>query len=443
MSSFQKVVSRSKNWEPFFNTTTLAAYHFELQLVTLDSIDSPIIKAYENKVPAARNKVFPLLAHEYTHFIDNIGSLWGRRLLYSYYRGLVAREENKMRDFYWMIEARKGIHRCTSNKYYFTSGPMSGSPPPWVWTLSVGCRFDRSGRIDESDPIPFILFGKDGIKSENLIARMPISPCALSEIRAMAAEYFWIKDEENRLGQEHTPASSIDWITKFLEYIYDDDMLIYTSALHLLANSCKTSDLQNLLGEASALAWVALNFPHSLTVYLRIPKEWATQWKPTHGRIDRITPMLSECDPGFIYTLLCFYATAPRGQAIEEWVEEVLQAATGRSIDEFQIHLNQELTLSTKENYINIDDRRFVGWMDLGIQWASAIGATGGSQPLLARLEGSAGLPLPEVLTADFEIWSPIGEAFDLGDGTSAMERFNHLDKMRGQIDDFLEVCGL
>lgn len=443
MTSLRDRVPIAKSWQPFFNTCVQAAYHFDLLLVTLDQIDGPILKALGNQVPAARNKVLPLVVHEYTHWMDHVGSLWGRRLLTTYFQAKVAREKNDPNNFTWMVEAKKAILRCTSKRYYFTLGPANIIGPPWAWSLSLGCRFDRAGRLDPSDPIPFIVFGIGDTEGENRMVRMPISPAALCEVRAMAAECAWVTEEEATLGPENTPASKLRWLEEYANTIYAPNMLIYSTALHLLANHCNCDDFSVVLPSASALAWIALNFPPSLVNDLRIPPQWTSHWRPPSGTLDRITPLLKACDPGFIYTLLCTYARSPIGMKVENWLEETLVAAMGKSLEAFQQEWQIELAKSTREQTSSLEDANFHSWMDLGSKWARTLGVIGSSRPLLERLKRDDGLPLPEALTSDFEGWSPTGDGFRTGDGLNCWDRCQEFERVRDKIDEFLEICGL
>lgn len=277
----QKRIRRNTKWNAFYNLSTLASYHFDRQLVVLDSVDADILSALQNGAPAARYKVLRLAAHEYTHWRDHVATLWGRRLLSRYFDGVAAWASQDVSLFRHILDAQRSIAWCASRRYYLVKGPRSGSPPPWHASLSLGLAFNSEGVPDTNDPIPFVRFwAPPAAEDTDLIIRMPISAASLAEVRAMYAEYRWIKSEEERYPNGGTPANSAKWLLEYGAVVYEEDNLEYTTALHLLANRTGAKLVWEIFEHASALAGIVLNFPASLVGSIMIPKMWDDTWGP-------------------------------------------------------------------------------------------------------------------------------------------------------------------
>lgn len=437
------MIRKSDRWRPFYNISTLAAYHFELVQVTLDSVDDLIISALNNGTPAARNKVLPLAAHEYMHWIDHVASIWGRDLLFRYFRGVKARESGNEFIFDSMVDAVKAVNRSKSDVYYFFEGPQWEQGTPWDWSLSVGMRFNAEGKPDPNDPIPFVRFGKgDPNIDDNLIVRMPISAASLAEVRAMATEYLWVRAEHGDKGSSKTPADPKKWIQDFESKAYTPDFLIYTTALHLLANHTNQGNIEDIILHASELAWVALNFPSSLTSQLHIPSAWSDRWQRPNDGLDYVSGLLATQDPGFIYAVLCWHAHSPGTQNPEEWVDDVVLKAVGCTIAEFN-SARQDAIERQKDAFAKeLKDPRLISWLNLSDPWAESTTGFRISQALLQSLEGDQTLSLPPALTADFSLWYPNGDVVFSDGFADPLERVKHYEDRRDRIDEFIDVCG-
>lgn len=438
------VIPRSNKWQPFYNTSVKAAYHFQLILVTLDDVDDNIIKACKKNAPAGRNKVLSLASHEYCHWLDHVSSLWGREMLFKYFKGLSAREAGKIEDFYWMVEANKSVNRATSNQYYFYKGPKSKQGSPWSWTLSIGQRFNSEGEIKFNDPIPFIRFGKgDPLVDANLVARMPISAAALAESRAMMAELLWIKSEIETFGEKSTPASVEDWLNNYKTKLYKDDYLVYTTSVHLLANQTDTFNLEDCLPFASALSWLCLNFPHLACDKIKIPDVWSKAWINEEKKIDYITPLLENRDPGFLFSLFCENASKPTDQNIRKWLNQVVKSVTTYDLGEIEDMWNDEIEQRSKIMKQSCDNDQFLCWLEKGKEWSQKIGITGDISHLIEEINGTNEIGLPPALNIDESPWTPSPNKAYECNFNSLQERVDYMIDKTAKIDEFIEVCGL
>lgn len=438
-------IQRSKHWQPFFNLNKLAAYHFDLQLVTLYCIDENIIGDLKKNDPQARYKTLPLAAHEYTHWFDHVGSLWGRRLLCAFYRGLIARQNEDIERFPEIVEARRQIHRCTSTDYYFTHGPKAGAERPWSWSLSMGSRFDSTGHLDHKDPIAFIRFGKEGNSGndENLVARMPITSASLAEVRARFSEYLWYIKENEELGQGGTLGDPGKWMEEYTNNLYNEGLLLYSSALHLLANHCKIQHAFEILPYSAALSGLALNFPPSLVPRIKIPPEWEA-WRQNEFGYDRLQALIDNCEPGFIYTTLCFWAKPPDSQGIEQWIDSVLGSALDLDLNTMQEKWLEAFDQETSIMLSEVSHNIFSMLMKAGEQWGKRAGVLGNTGGIIYAVCGSYDLPLPDAATlADEPLCWNSEKSFSYDDGHDTFSRINYLSEIRKRMDQFFDVCGI
>jgi len=437
------VLTRRTRWQPFFNVSTAAAYHFELQQVTLDAVEDVHVQGFAKSLAPSRFRILPLAAHEYTHLLDHMTTLWGRELLHSFYEGLGAREAGDLPRFPAMVRARRAVHRSGSLRYFMTLGPRAGYRGRWVWALSVGLRFNSAGELDPNQPIPFVRFGHgDPNKDENRVARVPISAAALSELRATAAEFRWIAAEQAARGQRNTPATPLNWLAEYESQLYSAPFVLYSSALHLLANHCHVDSVADVIEHGSALAALALNGGPSLAGRLRLDESWTERWRPPHSPWDLVTPLLTSADPGFLYLALCSHAPPPNGKTLEEWLGETLDRAVGLSLIDVEVLCGAEWE-SQSARVGSLAEQQFQRWFEFGEQWRAEVGPLGSSEPLMAALEGAESPRLPAALTSDMAPWAPQAEPFEPMPGATILDRLDYMGGIVDSIDEFLDVCGL
>lgn len=437
---------RTDRWPAFYNLETAAAYSFPEQVVTLDSIEDIIAAACTNGAAPARFKVLRLCAHEYTHWIDHVSTLWGRRLLIAFYRGLRARESDDLVGFQHIVRAHRWVRRSFSDRFFTFRGAKANYGPPWQWNLSLGCRFDRDGRPREDEPLMFVRFGVgDPTPDANLVMRMPVSAAALAECRAMASEYRWLVEEASTHGGA-TPADPETWLTETHADVYNKDLMVYMVGFHLVANATGNNQLRPLLLVANSLAWLALNAPAEVVQAAVVPDTWATTWR--NGVTDRISPLLEAQDPGFIYALLSW--NIDRGQPLptsdgerREWLSQLLNATFGVSLDDYFAAASQERS-DQKADATPLGDARLDAWLDAGDAWANALGPTGDALPLIECMNGQPGLRLPDALTGDFSPWSPCpSNALAIPTFNDVVQRYDYMADWTSRLDEFVDVCGL
>ncbi len=429
-------LKRPSKWHPFYNLKTLASYHFDLVTVALDSVEDLQLNALKHGATPARNSVLPLAAHEYTHWLDHVGSLWGRRLLATYFRAVVARESQDLRQFPNIVDARRQMALATSHSYFRMQGGGSGARPPWKWSISTGLRFDSLGRQSEDHPLMMVRFSVPSDATDDsdrdLIERMPVSAASLAELRAMNAEGLWIAREAQNLG-EKTPADPKRWLAEFQSQVYDPRMLVYTVALHMAANQWKVSLISDALPQAAALAGLALNFPRTLVDRLVTPDQWRARWG------GRVQALAAQRDPGFIYAALL--SAAPKTDAISDaWIDAVLQSALRTTFDEYRNAVVAEAAEQTTSS--GGFDPRLSAWLTAGEEWSNALGPVAMPNLLFEVFDGMKQMPMADSLTADFTIWNP-SIPVNTGDDTLGWARIELMEHIRDKIEEFVEVCGV
>ncbi|WP_295585131.1 hypothetical protein [uncultured Lamprocystis sp.] len=220
-----QIRSKAGRWGTFANTGTEGVYDFSSQLISFNGLEEKHIVAVKNCAPAGRFKVLVLAAHEYTHWLDHVSTIWGRRSLCQFYTAFHARIQNDEYRFApAIVNAWDEACRIRSDVYFQVLGEQE-SAERWAMVSTVGVRFNEKGIPNESDPIALARFFNPtigtGSRNEELIVRTPLSVVALTECTAQAAEYQWIAREKIERGR-NTPANPQQWLADLLTDLYLD-----------------------------------------------------------------------------------------------------------------------------------------------------------------------------------------------------------------------------
>lgn len=427
--------SQAARWGAFANRGNAGSYSFPSQLVSLDSVEQPHVDAVIASAPAGRFKVLHLAAHEYTHWLDHVATLWGRRSLLTYYAALTARDRNNEYEFGpAIVAAWEDVGRIRSDSYYLVNGPRNVAAP-WLSTTSCGVRFDIRGAPDESDPVPFIRYADPALANApgdaGLIVRTPLSVVALTECTAQAAEHEWIRAEAGRL-QGMTPADPERWRQALQSSLYDRSEAMYTAAFHCVANHAGISSVEEVLVYAPALATVALNLPAACYPRLRSAAGLHPSW---YGRA---TAMQARRDPGGAFLAMLSHRVPAPGKRTEVWLDEVLTAAGIGPLAALEDAWERELR---DQASTVVQHPRLAILMQAGQRWAEQRGVTGRTQPLVDMLNGSSALPVPEAILGDGATWSPNSQAFDHGGGLDAIGWFEAHYQLEAQMQELLVAC--
>lgn len=203
---------------------------------------------------AIRDRIQPLLAHEYTHFLDATSTLWGLRhlqVLDEAFRAFHQREES---GFHAVKALDNHLRTLRLPAYYTFQGPSASADRPWKAQVSIGRRYTASGHIESGVPISFCRF--ESVTGE-LIVRSPLSPVSLLETSAMSEELAVRYALLHRLAPPDLVIEGRLQSKRTIDYLYRRDITEYSVCAHLVANHLRCSDgLAAFLIAGSLARWV-------------------------------------------------------------------------------------------------------------------------------------------------------------------------------------------
>lgn len=363
-------------WKGFANLGAEAQYDYLSQIISLNGVEASHRQAAESGAPAGRRKVLLPLAHEMTHWLDHISTSWGRRHLVQIVNALHARIENIPAEFYRIVDASDSLRRLGDHNYYKVVGnqaPKLSQTRPWLWRVSCGQRFSADGRLDRTSPIIFNSFYAHTISHKTLIARVPLSALALTEANAMSAEQDWVRREQTRAVSAITMEN---WQKDASALIYDVEYVIYSSALHCVANHCSIFELASAFAYVRSLATLCLNLPRCYFSTIALPPHLKAVWDH-----DLVVALRSAGDPGFAFLVLCSWSEPIAAFSPREWIERTLQRAGLPKVDDVENVWLREM----EEDVACLPgpfDMRFAALFSAGHAWAVKRGVLGDTQCL-------------------------------------------------------------
>lgn len=258
----------------FPNTTVKGTYDFWSQVIILQSLEEQNILALQSatakgdtsQILHQAKEIFPLICHEYTHWLDNTSTIWGLDMIcniYSSYETWV--KENNSGVFNEMEYHRKKsladkMNLISFPKYY-TTLTAAENCRPWHFSYSMGKLFTKEGRVS-SYPIFFTRFSN---QNGEQIARQPFSLSAVLETSATAQEFAatsalilsMAKGDDIFVEQKLFKDEA-------LNTIYEPELTVYSVAAHHVANSFTITDVLEAYKISTILARFVLNFPDEM-----------------------------------------------------------------------------------------------------------------------------------------------------------------------------------
>ncbi len=269
----------------------------------------------------------PLIAHEYQHALDHVGTLTGRKLLdelrHAYHALDLKANFDPSELHHWVVfhDLQKRFYR----RAYFTENdptyrPPVGRRPNWGWDTSIGRGFDLTGRPDASDPILFVRF--HDVDRNEKIARQPLTAAALFEARAMAVELeHLVLMKTVEFGDDDHRWREFNDLQQ--EMFYDVDLTLYSAPVHFLATRLNLTDPVTAYRLAALIAWIALNIADDLNFSPKLPPGW----EGIAGDAEALKRRLIEIrDPGFLFFCLGAWAPAYDGDDAA-WLAQCLGRA--------------------------------------------------------------------------------------------------------------------
>jgi hypothetical protein len=242
---------------------------------------------------------FSVYIHELQHYYDHVGTLWGIKKLfkiYEAYDAVIRRDEKllyKLRDVEISFKRDYFLDYYTE-KYEKIDGDFKHM---WKFQISSGLRFSFEGKVDESKPVPFIVFQSD---NGQRVSRVPISVAALLETTATHFEFNFMINEALKLEPQFRDIQIAELSKKFEKLLYNSDLTLYTAAVHIVAVTLQVTDPVSAYWASSIFAKIALNIPSKLFEEVKIHRYFnsSDEWH------NRALAMLKNEDRGFLFYLL-------------------------------------------------------------------------------------------------------------------------------------------
>jgi len=281
----------NENWRVFPNTVNLGYYSFFTQSVHLSSVEKndieELIKLFISKQEEITyeqyqlfRKTLSVLHHEYSHWVDNISTIWGTDLLIKVFEAFKLKADDqkgidRSSEYFKIKELRDLTKRITYSDYYTTQYDVDNQYP-WIVSYSMGKLFSKSGNVSEY-PIFFSRFTTRIDKK--LICRVPFSLSSILESSAMSQEFYIDNSALFLLPEDTKHVEIAQYKKEILSTIYNQKLCVYNVAAHHIANCTRTSDIAAAYRICGILGRLVLNFPSSLFNKINI----------SNNHIDKIT----------------------------------------------------------------------------------------------------------------------------------------------------------
>lgn len=309
MSSYSKILQLD----------TAGSFDFYTTVVSLDAVDPRSFKRLRSHNFTAaptmddfviHDPIKPLIAHEYTHFVDATSTCWGLyhlSLLDNAYR---AAGEMKEYNFHHLKTLHDHLRGLRIPLYYRTVETKAHPTLEWRYQVTIGRRFMSNGSLENAPPILFCSFyNPEGQR----LARAPISTLSLLETSAMAQE---LQSRYSVLSLLSGPEALVEkrrQSDNALRHLYDHTITEYSVCAHLVANYQQCTDIIAAYILAGMLSRFVLDFPWEGYQFLAKSPIVGALFKGPDAKIyeTAIRQGLLVGDGGMLYYLLVH--TLPQG----------------------------------------------------------------------------------------------------------------------------------
>ncbi len=256
---------------------TLGSFDFFTTLISLDALSAQDVQQL-NRVFQGRTfsqllahgglttsdyavaeKVLPLAAHEYTHFLDATSTLWGFRHLGLMNDGYLSSPEYDGIETQF-ADAKRFFDHCRTIRlpsYYTVVYCDTANVRPWISDTTIGQLFSNDGTLTNKP----ILFSRFSNCRNEPLARSPVSMVSLLEASAMAQELLLQSALINLLEPNSREAATRRFSEKTIQYLYDPDITEYSVCAHIVANQQKCPDALSAFRLCAIIIRTLLNLP--------------------------------------------------------------------------------------------------------------------------------------------------------------------------------------
>lgn len=254
----------------------LGSFDFYNTVITLDSVDqkkldhlkricpnfSEVLDKEEEITPEvyqAIADIWPVLIHEYTHFLDATSTIWGLHHLKLMRDAYACRAElgGRETDFHHAKAFFDHTRSLRLPDYYTVVEPGVDYGTPWQLHPTVGKAFGFKGAISDKP----ILFGSFSNAKDQRIARSPISTISLLEASAMAQELNLQMVFLRMTPLDFRLVEGAVFSRKVMAHLYHPGLTEYSVCVHLVANRLQCKDPLVAFTFCASLTRIALNFP--------------------------------------------------------------------------------------------------------------------------------------------------------------------------------------
>ncbi len=381
------------------------------------------------------SKIFPLVIHECTHFIDATSTLWGlghlQKMSLAYTSsGLYGGKEE---DFIFAKSFHTHVRSLRLPEYYTLVDSTIERVTQWRRPeITGGIVFSSDGRISDKP----ILFARFSSRDGAFLARSPISMVSLLEASAMAQEIFSKLSLIGRLDEDQGAIEAAVFSTKTIEYLYNQEITEYSVCVHLVGNHINCEDVAFSFYLTAALVRVALNFPHrAFDKVLESCDLEKLFWPVEQKFIKRLQDGLRIQDPCILFFILCHALAKDIDHSAEKVKEEIVNALSILGVEEVELktwiaedakYLSEEI-FSRKSESVSLLGR-------VGMKNIDRIDIIG-SYLKWHELE------LPPIFLADLTSWSPFASSTNEFSKINFDNFFEEMMHGERWVNNFAEGC--
>lgn len=351
---------KTRHLNCFSKVDTLGSFDFFNYIVFLESIQpADMIEAAKSSLAAkggvmsveqlhAKDKVFSLAIHEYTHFVDSSSTLWGLRYMQLLDTGYQAHGHSGGVAAFPPAKQLDDFGRSIRWPDYYTEKFPDGDPSlrPWSWTITGGRVFDGQGR-PSARPIIFVRFGDNMGRA---IVRSPLSTVSVLEASAYSQELGYLMGSSSQLRADERTVELRHMSDKTLDYIYHQDLTEYSVCAHLFAVLQQCTDIGVAYRCVGVLTRWVLNMPVAalpiILGRLGTTLQEVNGWTPESQPTELVREALLRHDLGALYYLLVI-CLPPSSYASSSQLEAGLAASLDRlglGLDKVKVMADTEAT---------------------------------------------------------------------------------------------------
>ena len=432
-------MDRRKLLNIFPAINTLGYYDSMSQIINLNSITREQFSKAKSgaHIDEQSAKVLGLYAHEITHWLDHISTLWGQKRLVLLFNALNAYATSSIDEF-WRVKLY--CDTCITDdrlKYYqqIYHNASEKSYDRWQVKISVGSTFDVYGKVNHNAPIVIARFN---YSNGTEIARSPLTIASILESKAIARE-FYVRTQATKEIQDIVNRESAKRAIQedSLKVMHNPQMVLYNVAFNTIAWRSNLIELDKIFNYAELLGNIVLNFPEAS--YAK-----AIRYSVKNTEIDQIyAKLFSNRDLGFLFlSLIENGKTLMGGDKVD--LERILLASGIDNIDEMVNFINQEME-QLQSKLIDGPFKQFgYEMLERGTEVFNLKGIGGNLEKALERLNS---IIIPRVMFGDsyfdtdsFDATSLL-DALDQGDNLSFEEYFHLIDVLKDKFEEFVSAC--